>query len=102
MRQTFFRNFRMLYVKKISRRGAWLRETPTFGMWLWAEWMDGPTDRFESEQTRGRGLMQRNMFRAAAAALLLAGAAAIGASGAIAAGAQQDISGTWWVTKYDP
>jgi hypothetical protein len=46
--------------------------------------------------------MQRNMFRAAAAALLLAGAAAIGASGAIAAGAQQDISGTWWVTKYDP
>ena len=46
--------------------------------------------------------MQHNMVRAAAAALLLAAAAAIGGSGAIAAGAAGDISGTWWVTKYDP
>ena len=45
--------------------------------------------------------MQHNMVRAVAAALLLAAAAAIGGSGAIAAGAAGDISGTWWVTKYD-
>jgi hypothetical protein len=46
--------------------------------------------------------MQTHVFRAAAAALSLLAAAAIGGSGAIAAGATQDISGTWWVTKYDP
>jgi hypothetical protein len=45
--------------------------------------------------------MQLNMVRAAAAAFLLAAAAAIGGTGAIAAGAAGDISGTWWVTKYD-
>src|SRR5215510_9150195 len=46
--------------------------------------------------------MQYNMFRVAAAAAMLVAAAAIGGTGAIAAGAAQDISGTWWVTKYDP
>jgi hypothetical protein len=42
--------------------------------------------------------MRTNLFRAATAAFLLLAA---GGTGAIAAGAAQDISGTWWATKYD-
>ena len=40
-------------------------------------------------------------LRAVALAASLLSAAAIGGTGAVAAGATGDISGTWWVTKYD-
>lgn len=45
--------------------------------------------------------MQNLSFRTVAFAISMLTAAAIGGSGAIAAGAAGDISGTWWVTKYD-
>ena len=46
--------------------------------------------------------MQRTLLRAGLGFLAMLTAAAIGGSVAVAAGAAQDISGTWWVTKYDP
>jgi hypothetical protein len=45
--------------------------------------------------------MQRTLLRACLGFAGMLTAAVIGGSVAIAAGANQDISGTWWVTKYD-
>src|SRR5262245_21595785 len=46
--------------------------------------------------------MQRTLLRACLGFAGMITAAVIGGSVALAAGATQDISGTWWVTKYDP
>src|SRR5262245_9868418 len=50
----------------------------------------------------GRALMQHVFFRAGSLVAGLMLAAAIGCTAAPAAGAAQDISGVWSVTKYDP